>query len=205
MPLQPLHGLYFEEFAIGDNARSPTRTITEADIVAFSGISGDYNEIHSSAEYSKSQHFGQRIAHGMLGLSIATGLAFQMGFMLGTVEVFRSLEWEFTGPIFIGDTIHLNVEITDRRLLRVHVFERVAQLTRPAQHFHFGQESIAAARFIHQFFQVLAKNIVHHQVIATILGEVIRDFGKVGVIQAGEHAGFLAKLALQLVDHFRLK
>ena len=115
MPLQPLHGLYFEEFAIGDNARSPTRTITEADIVAFSGISGDYNEIHSSAEYSKSQHFGQRIAHGMLGLSIATGLAFQMGFMLGTVEVFRSLEWEFTGPIFIGDTIHLNVEITETK------------------------------------------------------------------------------------------
>jgi acyl dehydratase len=113
MALTANHGLWFEEFVVGDKATSPSRTITESDIVAFSGLSGDYNEIHTSEEFSKNQHFGRRIAHGLLGLSIASGLAFQMGFMLGTVELFRSLEWEFTNPIFIGDTIKLEAEITE--------------------------------------------------------------------------------------------
>jgi len=110
--------MYFEEFVVGDKATSPTRTITEADIVAFAGLSGDYNEIHTSAEYSNDttkNMFAQRIAHGILGLSIASGLAFQMGFLLGTVEVFRSIEWEFTAPIFIGDTIHLEAEVAETK------------------------------------------------------------------------------------------
>jgi acyl dehydratase len=113
MALTTPHGLWFEEFAIGDKATSPTRTITEADIVTFAGLSGDYNEIHTSAEFSKGNVFGQRIAHGILGLSIASGLAFQMGFLLGTVEVFRSIEWEFTGAIFIGDTVHMEAEVVE--------------------------------------------------------------------------------------------
>ena len=107
--------MWFEEFVVGDKATSPTRTITEADIVAFAGLSGDYNEIHTSAEYSKGNMFGQRIAHGILGLSIASGLAFQMSFLLGTVEVFRSIEWEFTGAIFIGDTVHIEAEVTETK------------------------------------------------------------------------------------------
>ena len=117
MALQATRGLWFEEFVIGDKATSPSRTITETDIVAFAGLSADYNEIHTSEEFSKSQHFGKRIAHGLLGLSIASGLAFQMGFMLGTVDVFRALEWEFTNPIFIDDTIKLEAEITDLKAL----------------------------------------------------------------------------------------
>ena len=113
MALSTNRGLWFEEFVVGDKATSPTRTITESDIVTFAGLSGDYNEIHTSEEFSKDKLFGKRVAHGLLGLSIASGLAFQMGFMLGTVELFRSLEWEFTGPIFIGDTIKLEAEITE--------------------------------------------------------------------------------------------
>lgn len=113
MALTTPHGLYFEDFVVGDKATSPSRTITEADIVAFAGLSGDYNEIHVSEEFSKGNMFGRRIAHGILGLSIASGLAFQMGFLLGTVEVFRSIEWEFTAPIFIGDTIHLEAEVAE--------------------------------------------------------------------------------------------
>ncbi len=105
--------MYFEEFVVGDSATSPSRTVTESDITLFAGLSGDYNEIHTSEDYSKSQHFGRRIAHGLLGLSIASGLAFQMGFMLGTVELFRSVEWEFTGPIFIGDTVRLDAEVAE--------------------------------------------------------------------------------------------
>jgi acyl dehydratase len=115
MALTTPHGLYFEDFVVGDKAASPTRTITEADIVMFAGLSGDYNEIHTSEEYSKGNLFGRRIAHGILGLSIASGLAFQMGFLLGTVDVFRAIEWEFTAPIFIGDTIHLEAEVAETK------------------------------------------------------------------------------------------
>lgn len=115
MPLKTVKGLYFEEFGIGDKVTSMSRTVTEADVVTFAGVSGDYNEIHVSEAFVKGERFGRRIAHGMLGLSIATGLAFQMGFMVGTVEVFRSLEWEFTGPIFLGDTIHLVAEVSEAK------------------------------------------------------------------------------------------
>ncbi|MCS7056915.1 MAG: MaoC/PaaZ C-terminal domain-containing protein [Thermoflexales bacterium] len=113
MALTTPHGLYFEDFVVGDRATSPSRTVTEADIVMFAGLSGDYNEIHTSEAFSQGNMFGRRIAHGLLGLSIASGLAFQMGFLLGTVEAFRSIEWEFTAPIFIGDTIHLEAEVVE--------------------------------------------------------------------------------------------
>ena len=113
MALNSLHGLYFEEFVIGDKASSMTRTITESDIVSFAGVSGDYNELHTSETYASKTMFGKRIAHGLLGLSIASGLAFQMGFLVGTVDAFRSVEWEFTAPIFIGDTVHLEAEVSE--------------------------------------------------------------------------------------------
>jgi 3-hydroxybutyryl-CoA dehydratase len=113
MALTSLHGLYYEEFVIGDKASSTTRTITESDVVMFAGLSGDYNELHTSVTYGEKTMFGKRIAHGLLGLSVASGLAFQMGFLVGTVDAFRSVEWEFTAPIFIGDTIHLEAEVME--------------------------------------------------------------------------------------------
>lgn len=116
MALTAPRGLYFEEFNIGDKGVSATRTITEADITMFAGLSGDFNEIHVSETYSQANSiFGKRIAHGILGLSIASGLAVQMGFMKGTVEVFRSIEWEFVGAIFIGDTIQAELEVTETK------------------------------------------------------------------------------------------
>lgn len=105
------HGLFFEEFIIGDQTESVGRTVTETDIVAFAGVSGDYNLIHTDAEYSKGQMFGQRVAHGLLVLSIASGLAVRLGFMEDTILAFRSLEWKFTAPVFIGDTIRLRVTV----------------------------------------------------------------------------------------------
>ena len=113
MGLAPNNGLWFEEFVIGDKAQSASRTITEADIGAFAGLTGDYNEIHTSEEFSKNSYFGKRIAHGLLGLSIASGLAVRMGFMATTVEMFRSVEWEFTAPIFIGDTVRIEAEVAE--------------------------------------------------------------------------------------------
>lgn len=104
-------GLFFEEFQIGDQVESVGRTVTEADIVNFAGISGDYNLIHTDAEYSKGQMYGQRVAHGLLVLSIASGLAVRLGFMEDTIMAFRGLEWKFTAPVFAGDTIRLRVTI----------------------------------------------------------------------------------------------
>ncbi len=108
-------GLYFEEFNIGDTITSAGRTITEADIIAFAGLSGDWNAIHTDAEFSKSTMFGERIAHGLLGLSIASGLATRLGFIDGTIIAFMGLEWKFRAVIKIGDTIHVRVQIAETK------------------------------------------------------------------------------------------
>jgi acyl dehydratase len=111
-------GLYFEEFAIGDQVESVGRTITETDVVNFAALSGDWNLIHTDAEYSKSQLFGQRVAHGLLILSIASGQAVRLGFMEETVMAFRGLEWKFQRPVFIGDTIRLRVTVEEKKEMR---------------------------------------------------------------------------------------
>ncbi len=100
-------GMYFEEFKVGIEVVSPGRTITEADVVAFAGVSGDYNQLHTDEEFAKGLMFGQRIAHGMLVLSIATGLAARLGFIEGTALAFRELTWKFSQPVFFGGTIYM--------------------------------------------------------------------------------------------------
>ncbi len=111
-------GMYFEEFTQGTEVVTQGRTITEADIVNFAGLSGDYNTIHTDAEYAKSTPFGERIAHGLLGLSVATGLAAQMGFIEGTVIAFTGMEWKFKGAVKIGDTIHLVTKVTKTKAMK---------------------------------------------------------------------------------------
>jgi 3-hydroxybutyryl-CoA dehydratase len=110
-------GLYFEEFNLGDTVTSAGRTITEADIVGFAALSGDWNAIHVDAEYAKNQMFGERIAHGLLGLSIASGLAVQLGFIEGTVIAFMGIDWKFRGAIKIGDTIHVQAQIAEKKAM----------------------------------------------------------------------------------------
>ncbi len=105
-------GKYFEEFETGQQFCSTARTITETDIVTFAGLSGDYNQIHTDAEFSKSTPFGQRIAHGLLVTSIASGLIAQSGLIEGTVLAFREIEsWKFVKPVFIGDTVHVKSKV----------------------------------------------------------------------------------------------
>jgi acyl dehydratase len=117
--VNPIHGMYFEEFQVGQRVISLGRTITEADIVHFAGLSGDFNQIHTDAQYSQNTFFGQRVAHGLLGLSIASGLAVQTGVLLGTVIAFREIaEWKFVKPIFIGDTIHVEMEVVETKEMR---------------------------------------------------------------------------------------
>jgi len=110
-------GLYFEEFEVGDSVESVSRTITETDVVNFASLSGDWNLIHTDAEYSRQQMYGQRIAHGLLVLSIASGLAVRLGFMEDTILVFRGLEWKFVKPVFIGDTIRLRVTVATKKAM----------------------------------------------------------------------------------------
>ncbi len=100
-------GMYFEDFQVGEEVVTQGRTITEADIVNFAGVSGDFNAIHTDAEYAKTSLVGERVAHGLLGLSVASGLGMQLGFLDGTVILFTGLEWKFKNPIKIGDTIHM--------------------------------------------------------------------------------------------------
>lgn len=110
-------GLYFEEFEVGHSVVTAGRTITEADIVNFAGLSGDFNQIHTDAAFASQDTFGQRIAHGLLVQSIGTGLAVQSGVIEGTVLAFRETTAKFSRPVFIGDTVHVSIEISDKRLL----------------------------------------------------------------------------------------
>lgn len=110
-------GLYFEQFEVGHKLVTAGRTITEADIVRFAGLSGDYNQIHTDAVYAAAGPFAQRVAHGLLVQSIATGLAVQSGVIEGTVLAFRELSTKFSLPVFIGDTIHVHLEIMELKAL----------------------------------------------------------------------------------------
>jgi 3-hydroxybutyryl-CoA dehydratase len=110
-------GLYFEEFAIGDSAITASRTITEADVVAFAALSGDWTSIHVDAPYAEKTIFGERVAHGLLGLSIASGLTVRLGFIEDTILAFRSLEWKFGVPIKIGDTIHVHAKVAEKKAM----------------------------------------------------------------------------------------
>ena len=113
--LLPPSGRYFEEFIEGQRVVSPARTITETDIVNFAALTGDWNPLHTDVEYAKGTLFGERVAHGLLILSLASGLAWRLGFMAGTVEAFLGLEWKFRGPVKIGDTLRIEAEVKQVR------------------------------------------------------------------------------------------
>lgn len=111
-------GMFFEEFEVGQRITSPGRTITEADVVTFAGLSGDSNAIHTDAEFAKGTAFGQRVAHGLLGVSIVSGLAMRTGIMEGTVIAFREIkDWKFSLPVFIGDTIHVILDVKEKKAM----------------------------------------------------------------------------------------
>jgi 3-hydroxybutyryl-CoA dehydratase len=109
-------GMWFDEFEVGQQIVTPGRTITENDIVSFAGLSGDYNQIHTDAEFARTSPFGQRVAHGILGLAIASGLAMRTGVLEGTVIAFREIDtWKFSKPVYIGDTIHAVLNVIETK------------------------------------------------------------------------------------------
>lgn len=111
-------GLYFEDFSVGQNVVTEKRTITENDIMSFAELSGDDNRIHTDPEFSKTTMFGKQVAHGLLGLAVASGLAWKTGILDGTVIAFREVnEWKFIKPVFIGDTIYVEMEVRETKAL----------------------------------------------------------------------------------------
>ena len=98
-------GLYFEEFTIGQTVKTAGRTISEDAIFSFAGLTGDYNQIHTDAAFASKTQFGQRIAHGLLGMSIS-------------VLAFREInEWKLVKPFLIGDTVHAVLSIAEMKAL----------------------------------------------------------------------------------------
>lgn len=108
-------GYYLEDFEIGREYVSPARTVTEADVVNFAGISGDFNPLHVDEEYARKGPFGKRIAHGALGFIISTGLSNQMGIYEGTTIAFLECTVKYPAPLCIGDTVHAVVTPTEAR------------------------------------------------------------------------------------------
>jgi acyl dehydratase len=108
-------GLYFEEFDESVEYVSRSRTVTEADVVNFAGISGDYNPLHTDAEFMKSSRFGERIAHGMLVASMSTGLSNQRGWFEGTTIALLEMNFRFKEAVRFGDTLHLVLKVKEKR------------------------------------------------------------------------------------------
>lgn len=105
--------LYFDDVEVGQEWESPGRTVTQADLVNFAGVSGDFNPIHINHEYARTTPFQQPIAHGLLILSMASGLGLHSPPMR-TLAFLAIREWSFRNPVFIGDTIKLRVKVLEK-------------------------------------------------------------------------------------------
>ena len=93
---------------------TPRRTVTEADVVNFAGVSGDFHTLHTDAQTMRESQFGERIAHGALVLSIVTGLRGRLGIFDDTLVAFAEIRrWRFVRPVLIGDTIRADVEVVE--------------------------------------------------------------------------------------------
>ena len=118
-PLVPDAGArcYFEDLTLGRQFVTQSRTVTESDVVAFAGLSGDFNALHVDETFAAAGPFGRRVAHGLLVLSMATGLRQQSGVFQGVVRAFAEVRsWVFRRPVFIGDTITAVTTIVSARL-----------------------------------------------------------------------------------------
>ena len=110
-----MRGKYFEDFNEGDVIVTARRTVTEADVMAFAGVSGDFNPLHTDEEFMKSSQFGNRIAHGLLSVAIGTGLINQLGVFEGTNLALLNMDIKFTGVVKFGDTIHLELKTIEKK------------------------------------------------------------------------------------------
>lgn len=121
-------GYRYEDLFVGMRFRSPGRTITDADLVGFAGLTGDFSELHTSDVYASESQFGRRVAHGMLGLAYAHGLMWaRTGEFRETAIAFLGLsDWRFVGPIFVGDTIFVDYRLGELRDSRSRPTQAIA-------------------------------------------------------------------------------
>lgn len=108
--------LYLDDLQAGQTFVTPGRTITEADVMSFAAWTNDNNQVHTDAEFAKNTRYGQRIVHGMLGASLCLGLIARTGVFEGSAVALLGIDqWQFTAPVFIGDTLTCTVEILSTR------------------------------------------------------------------------------------------
>jgi acyl dehydratase len=110
-----MRGLHFEDFEVGRAFHSASRTITEADVVNFAGVSGDFNPLHTDETFAQASPLKTRIAHGMLTMAVATGLANQMGIFEGTTVALMQQTIQYKGAVKFGETVHLVMTVKDRK------------------------------------------------------------------------------------------
>jgi acyl dehydratase len=120
--------LQYQDLHVGLEFTSPTRTVTEADVVMFAALTGDWSELHTSEAFAQKTQYGRRVAHGLLGLSIAHGLMWPRTNALRDVAIaFLGIaDWRFRGPIFLGDTIHVYYKLVELRDSRSRPSEAIA-------------------------------------------------------------------------------
>ena len=110
--------MYYEDFQVGAEWTTTGRTITEADVLQFAALTGDWNQLHTDEEYCKGTPFGRRIAHGLFGLALMEGMKYRLGHTDGSA--LASLGWtvKFSKPIYIGDTVRVRNRIVSVRPTR---------------------------------------------------------------------------------------
>lgn len=111
-------GRVFDEFEIGQRFVTPGRTITEADIGAFAGLTGDYNPVHTDETFAARTEFKTRIAHGPMGIGIAFGLAARLDLIDGTVVALLGVSWDFRAPVRPGDTVRAVIDVVEMRAVK---------------------------------------------------------------------------------------
>lgn len=110
-----MRGMTFDDFEVGQEFTTASRTITESDVVTFAGLSGDFNPIHIDKEFAQNTPLEGRVAHGMLVESIATGLGNQLGIYEGTTIAVLSMTINYKGAVKFGDTIHLVITVSEKK------------------------------------------------------------------------------------------
>lgn len=109
-------GKYFDDIKVGDELLTPRVTVTEGHILSYAGVSGDFSPVHMDAVYAKTTHFGERVAHGLMGLTLADGLKVQSAFFQDGIAL--GWTWNFKGPVKIGDTLQVKFRIAEARVSR---------------------------------------------------------------------------------------
>lgn len=108
-------GLYYEELEPGRRFRTRSRVVTQADVAAFAEVSGDRNPLHLDEAYARESVFGGRVAHGILGLSVMTGLLNAAGVTRGTLVAFLGLSWDFVAPLYPDTEVRVEIVVLSRR------------------------------------------------------------------------------------------